>query len=496
MKLHEFLRFDDIVIQAHDYPDADAIASGYALYCYLKKAGKDPLFIYSGREPISKSNMVIMVKELDIPVKYITQLDHVPELLVTVDCVYGERNVTKFEAKETAVIDHHECRGDPGPMSEIRSNYGSCSSIMARMLADEGFNVNLNRSLATALYYGLYMDTVAFSEIKHLADVDLRDSMHFDSVLIRKMINSNLSRDEMTIAGAALEKCFYCDEFNSAVVRAERCDPNILGIIADMLLQVENVDSCVVYCPSFNGYKLSVRSCTERINAADFAAYITKNVGNGGGHAGKAGGFMTLDAATDATNFIVEKIKRYHTEIRIITPETGALDVFSMKKYRKKYCVYGYILTTDICPAGEKIFVRMLEANSELAADENKYLMIGVEGEVYPIDKSKFETNYTPCDELPDMSFYENLPTVTTETADSSIPLRTMIKGCCSSDKAEIYAVRLNEYAKVFAKWVKDGGYLYGQPGDYLVCQAHDHSDVYIIKQKIFDKIYEEAEQA
>lgn len=32
MKLKELLHYDNIVIQCHDNPDADAIASGYGLY--------------------------------------------------------------------------------------------------------------------------------------------------------------------------------------------------------------------------------------------------------------------------------------------------------------------------------------------------------------------------------------------------------------------------------------------------------------------------------
>ena len=35
MRLCELLKFDDIVIQCHDYPDADTVASGLALYRYL-----------------------------------------------------------------------------------------------------------------------------------------------------------------------------------------------------------------------------------------------------------------------------------------------------------------------------------------------------------------------------------------------------------------------------------------------------------------------------
>ena len=63
MRLSELLKFDDIVIQCHDNPDADAIASGYALYCFLKANGKKARIIYSGRNTIRKSNLKHMVNE-------------------------------------------------------------------------------------------------------------------------------------------------------------------------------------------------------------------------------------------------------------------------------------------------------------------------------------------------------------------------------------------------------------------------------------------------
>ncbi|MBQ7008244.1 MAG: hypothetical protein IJN05_03405 [Ruminococcus sp.] len=48
MKLSELLQYNDIVIQCHNFPDADAVASGFGVYRYLRLNGKNPRFIYSG----------------------------------------------------------------------------------------------------------------------------------------------------------------------------------------------------------------------------------------------------------------------------------------------------------------------------------------------------------------------------------------------------------------------------------------------------------------
>ncbi|MBP5181211.1 MAG: DHH family phosphoesterase, partial [Clostridiales bacterium] len=115
MRLEELLKYDDIVIQCHDNPDADALASGYALYWYLTAKGKSPRFIYRGSRKITKSNLMIMISELNIPVSYEPDFEEEPELLVVVDCQPDQKNVTTGNARTIATIDHHQVVGTKPP---------------------------------------------------------------------------------------------------------------------------------------------------------------------------------------------------------------------------------------------------------------------------------------------------------------------------------------------------------------------------------------------
>ena len=90
MELKEFLKYKNIVIQCHDNPDADALASGYALMWYFAQNKKEARFIYRGRNEIQKSNLKMMIKELEVPVKYDPFFTDEPDLLITVDCQYGQ----------------------------------------------------------------------------------------------------------------------------------------------------------------------------------------------------------------------------------------------------------------------------------------------------------------------------------------------------------------------------------------------------------------------
>lgn len=211
MILTDLTRFKQIVIQLHDNPDADAAGSGYALYRYFRAFGRDVRLVYGGRNAVSKSNMKLMISELDIPLEHIAELEP-PELLLTVDCQYGEGNVQRFEAQNVAVIDHHKTGRQSDSMAEIRSHLVSCSTLCYAMLKDAGFDVNGDVRIATALYYGLYMDSNQLSEISHPLDRDMIDLLRYDKTLVSRLKFANFSMSELETAGLAISHNNYIEK--------------------------------------------------------------------------------------------------------------------------------------------------------------------------------------------------------------------------------------------------------------------------------------------
>ena len=147
MRLSDFLKYNRIVIQCHDNPDADALASGFGVYWYLREKGKEARLVYGGRNLIQKSNLVLMISELNIPIEHVDSLEK-PDLLITVDCQYGEGNVTHFEADEVAVIDHHQVSGRLPEMNDVRSNLGACATVIKELLEAEGIDINSDKKRA------------------------------------------------------------------------------------------------------------------------------------------------------------------------------------------------------------------------------------------------------------------------------------------------------------------------------------------------------------
>lgn len=493
--LQKFDSYQKICIQTHDNPDADALASGYGLYRYFVSRGKEPRLIYGGKNRITKSNLVLMIKELDIPVEYAEELPDC-EILVTVDSQYGSGNVTRFETDSVAVIDHHQCGMVQNEMHYIRSNLGSCATIVWDLLNAEGYDVNEDRKLSNALYYGLYSDTNQFGEMYHPLDRDMKDTLPKDEMLLFRLMNTNLSLKEMNIASVALTRQRYCEEFRFSVIASDECDPNILGIISDFAIQVQEIDTCVVFNPNPGGYKLSIRSCVKETKSNDLASYLCEGLGNGGGLPNKAGGFIAGNLYSEQygdrifEDVIYERTLQYYHDYDIIYAQTHEIDTTGFKRYQKKNVRVGMAVASEFIKTGTPILVRTLEGDVNLTVDEDIYLMIGIEGEVYPIKREKFDKSYKYVDGSPNMKI-EYAPTVRDNIFGGVYQLMKYMKTCVATGETKVMAKPLEKNVKVFTAWDESKYYL-GKIGDYLAVREDDLHDIYVVKREIFLETYEE----
>jgi phosphoglycolate phosphatase len=499
-KLSDLLPYDDIVIQCHDHPDADTISSGFGVYHYLKRQGKSPRMIYSGFSKISKRNIKLMTEWLNIPIEYVKHADRFPppDLIICVDCQYGQSNVTAVRAGAVAVIDHHlqVIEDSEFDLGIIQPQFGSCATLVWDLLREEDFDFAADKDIPAALYYGLLTDTNDFSEINHPLDKDMRDELqvYCDRGIVRRLRLCNLTIDELEIAGVALLRNFTCLENQYALFKSEFCDPNILGFISDIALQVDTVELCVVYNLREGGARLSIRSCSREVMASEFVEFITRGVGSGGGHREKAGGWIQKEEIDQLGMSIDEYMKtktaEYFGSYDKIHAEEHSLDVDAMKIYKKKPVPRGFVLSSDVFPEGTPLLIRTLEGDSNIDAAPDIYLMVGTEGEVYPIREEKFHAYYKICGETCGDEF-EYEPSVKNENTNETKELKSLLRYCVSDGEAPIYAVPLTRNTKVFNEW-NPGGYMYGEPGDYLAVRCDDLNDVYIINEKVFKRSYEE----
>lgn len=506
MRLTELEQFQPITIQCHDAPDGDALGAGFALYHYFKSRGKDVRLIYGGPFLIQKSNIKMLIERLRIPIEYVSEVtEAIPGLLITVDCQYGAGNVKKFPAEHTAIIDHHQIETADVEFFEIRPELGSCSTLVWHMMKEAGFHFEGQVGLGTALYYGLFTDTNQFAEIHNPIDMDMRDDLVCDYNIIKQLRNSNLSLEELQIAGIALIRCIFNEDHNYAIIRTETCDANLLGLISDLLLQVDRVHTCLVYNRIGNGYKLSVRSCIKEVRASELAAYLTKDLGSGGGHVEKAGGFISASKyvkkypTLHTEAYFSARMNEYFDNSEVIYADERSIAVSDMEYYQRKKLPLGFVRTEDILPVGTPITIRTLEGDTDMVIEPDCYIVIGIKGKIHLYTKENFEKNYQITGEKyqPEKATIQlaYVPTIRSKSKGTGtvVPITDYAYTCIACQKANIRAKEIDKIVKVFSTR-EDEHYMLGMPGDFLAIRNQDIEDILIVERELFYQMYERAE--
>ena len=168
--------------------------------------------------------------------------------------------------------------------------------------------------------------------------------------------------------------------------------------------------------------------------------------------------------------------------------------IMEFDRYIKKKVAWAYVKTTDITGAGNKLLIKSLENESgrEITADENLYIMIGCRGEVYYIDRDKFDATYEVTEEILDVfeQMLDFMPEVETVPDGEFISLDEMARLCFPKQGNGIYVKQLEKRTKVFPA-DDSGDYFLGRPGDYMAVRVDDISDIYIIRKDIFRQTYQ-----
>lgn len=502
MRLSELERYHPITVQCHDNPDADAMAAGYGLYCYYKSKNLEVHLIYSGPNKIKKANLKLMVEKLGIPIEYYPpgSRERIPGLLITVDCQYGAGNVTYFPAEEVAIIDHHPLEVSHVEKIYIQPNVGSCATLVWSMLKEEKYVLHNDLNLSTALYYGLYTDTNQFAELFNPLDMDMRESVAFNKSLITLFRNSNLSLKELEIAGIAMIRYNFNEEYHFAVIRAQPCDPNILGLISDFLLQVDEIDACVVYNEVNDGYKLSVRSCIKEVKASELAKFLTEGIGSGGGHFEKAGGFISRKLYEEAhptlhsEAYFNNRMTEYFDSFSVIFAKDMELDLADMKIYCRSKRPMCCVKVSDLFDPGTQFTLRTREGDRDMLLGEEMYILLERDGTSQIYSGERFERYFKLTGRDMPEDYYEKseyIPAAKEWTNGNSFILSDYARICFPNEQFCIYAKPLKKGVKVFTKWDEEK-YQLGMPGDYLAVSAEDPHDIFIEEKDCFSEKYEQ----
>jgi len=287
-RLHAFWKVfekeDEVLVIIN--ADPDALATALAVKKLLRYRVKSVTITHPNE--IRRLNNVAMVERLKIP---LTRLKNIKvgnySKKVMVDS--QPDHLPCFEKlKIDAIIDHHPMGGKlEAEFVDIRPEYGATATMAVEYLRAAGMKPSV--ALATALFYGIKVDTHDFEQKSVLADgISFRYLFNIaNRDLVRKFELTDLRRSELkyfTIALAELK--FSKGRYYSHIGRVR--SPDVLVIVADFLNHVGEIDW--VFVSGIHGEKLVVifRCDGYRKSAGKLADRIFGSLGSAGGHKGAA----------------------------------------------------------------------------------------------------------------------------------------------------------------------------------------------------------------
>lgn len=202
----------------------------------------------------------------------------------------------------------------------------------------------------------------------------------------------------------------------------------------------------------------------------------------------------------DVTDYFMLRTNEYFTQCKVIEAATFAEEypekIEQMKEYEKAKVSWAYVKTTDIVPEGVTLSIRTLENDTgvEVKAKEDVYVMVGCLGEVYQIQKEKFEASYEVSGEKLDIftQMFDFIPAVERVDNHTYLPIDEAANICYPKKGASILAEELGVRTRVYAKNGAD--YFVGNEGDYMAIRKDDLQDIYIIQGEVFRRTYVEKE--
>jgi nanoRNase/pAp phosphatase (c-di-AMP/oligoRNAs hydrolase) len=286
-------------IITHNNPDPDSISSAMALAAIARAASDRRLqvrILYEGN--IGHQENRAFVNLLDIRMERITpQILNECRYLALVDAsAPGVNNNLPPGTPINIVIDHHRSEDEAVAAAEfidIRPGMGATASIMTQYLQD--LDVPVDKKVATGLLYGIRADTRDFR--RNVTPQDLNYVAFLlplgDSDLLDKIMSPSLSKETLDVLGKAIQNRVIRSGYLFSNVGYIR-NRDALPQAADYLINLEGVNTALIYGIGDTGIILTARSRDIRINLGAVLAEAFGEIGDAGGHPNMAAAVIPL----------------------------------------------------------------------------------------------------------------------------------------------------------------------------------------------------------
>ncbi|TYT61018.1 DHH family phosphoesterase [Natrialba swarupiae] len=284
----------------HDNPDPDAIASAVALVDLAESVGIEAEACYFGE--ISHQENRAMINLLSLDLRNLVAGDSL-ERYDAFALVDHSRPGVNDQLPETLpieiVIDHHPPRA---PVSaafvDLREHAGATSTVLTEYI--DQFGVGFDPTTATALLYGIRVDTNDFT--REVSPADFRAASilwpHVDTSVLERVEQPTIEGDTLETIARAIKN--RTQDGSIVVASAGRItNRDALPQAADQLLAMNGVDTTLVFGFRDEMAFLSARSRASEIDLGETLRDAFDRIGSAGGHADMAGAQLEIGILGD-----------------------------------------------------------------------------------------------------------------------------------------------------------------------------------------------------
>lgn len=308
-KIVQNIKGEHVYIQTHNFPDPDAISSAFGLKRLLENRGRSATICYRGK--IDRTALVKMVNQLNIELINVDEIKNMTfdDEVILVDSQKGNLNCLDLPGDEIICIDHHPTYEKVSyRFSDIRPEVGACASIIASYYFENA--IEMGQDVATALMFGIKIDTANMT--RAVADLDLEMFYQVYKIANPQLMNlfelNTLQFEDLRAYANAIETIQVYDSVSFANTGAN-CPEALIANISDFMLALSEVHFSIVYSLKTDGIKLSVRNAMPELDAGMITNLALKGIGNGGGHALMAGGFVAYDRKEELIPMLITEIQ-------------------------------------------------------------------------------------------------------------------------------------------------------------------------------------------
>ena len=262
--------------------DPDSMASAMAVKRLLSRRVEKVTIAHPNE--IKRVNNLVMKKLLKIPLEKLKSVDkdeHTKFVLLDSQPLH---NPDIANINYDAVIDHHPItEGWTASFIDIRPEYGATASMLTEYL--KAAKIKPSVALATALFYGIKVDTQNFTKKATYQDVLCFQYLfkRINQNLLNRIETADFRKYDLKYFKAALENMkFSKNRIYSHLGRVS--NPDILVIVADFFSHVSDIDWVIVSGRCGDKLIVIFRCDGYKKDAGKLAKKVFGKLGSAGGH--------------------------------------------------------------------------------------------------------------------------------------------------------------------------------------------------------------------